>query len=168
MAIRIKTDFGSLTNNNLWLRGMAVFKALTGSVKYSKPPMTMAMLKSLLDAFHEAIIAAMDGGRMARTTRDSLQAQVIAALNHLAAYVQANCDGDPIDSGFEWYDTKAPRKLAQLVDTPSFRRIYLGVNSGEIMLLINKVLYARGYEVRYAALQDGVPGPLDGGRRDER
>jgi hypothetical protein len=159
MAIRIKTDFGSLTNNKLWNRGMAVFNALTGSVKYSKPPMTMAMLKSLLDAFHEAIVEAMDGGKMARTSRDSLQAQVIAALNHLAAYVQANCDGDPSDSGFESYDTKEPRKAAQLVTTPTFRKVYHGVNSGEMMLLINAVLYARGYEVQYAALQDGVPGP---------
>ena len=159
MAIRIKTDFGSLTNNNLWIRGMAVFNALTGSLKYSSPPMTMAALKSLLDSFQEAIVAAMDGGRMARTTRDSLQAQVITALNHLAGYVEANCDGDPSDSGFEWYDTKTRRKDAQLVDTPNFRRIYLGANTGEIMLLIKRVLYARGYEVRYAALQDGVPGP---------
>ena len=83
MAIRISTDFGSLTNNKLWNRGMAVFLALTGSVKYSNPPMAMAMLKSLLDAFHEAIVEAMDGGKMARTTRDSLRAQVITALNHL-------------------------------------------------------------------------------------
>jgi hypothetical protein len=159
MAIRTSTDFGSLTNNKLWNRGMAVFKALTGSVKYSTPPMTMAMLKSLLDAFNEAIIAAMDGGKKARTTRDSLQAQVIDALNHLASYVQANCNGDASDSGFESYDTKTRRKAAPLVETPTFRKVYLGANSGEIMLLINRVLNARGYEVRYAALQDGVPGP---------
>ena len=159
MAIRISTDFGSLTNNKLWNRGMAVFLALTGSVKYPNPPMAMAMLKSLLDAFHEAIVAAMDGGKMARTTRDSLRAQVITALKHLAAYVQANCDGDPSDSGFESYDTQTPRKPAQLVTTPTFRKVYRGVNSGEIIFLINAVLYARGYEVQYAALQDGIPGP---------
>jgi hypothetical protein len=34
-----------------------------------------------------------------------------------------------------------------------------GSNSGEIMLLINAVPYARGYQVQYAALKDGVPGP---------
>src|SRR5215471_9713367 len=69
MAIRIKTDFGSLTNNELWNRGMVVFLALSGSLKYSNPPMAMVMLKSLLDAFHAAIVDAMDGGKMARTTR---------------------------------------------------------------------------------------------------
>jgi hypothetical protein len=159
MAIRIRTDFGSLTNNKLWNRGMVVFLALSGSVKYPNPPMTMAMFKPLLDDFHEAILEAMDGGKMTRTTRDSLQAQVITALNHLAAYVQAKCDGDPSDSGFESYDTKTPRKTAQLVTTPTFRKVYHGVNSGEMMLLINSVLYARGYEVQYAALQNGVPGP---------
>jgi hypothetical protein len=159
MAIRIKTDFGSLTHNNLWNRGMAVFLALSGSVKYSNPPMAMVALKSLLDAFHEAKIEAMDGGKMARTNRESLHAQVITALNHLASYVQANCDGDPSDSGFESYDTKTPRKAGQLVTPPSFRKVYQGVNSGEMMLLINAVLYARGYEVQYAALQDGNPGP---------
>jgi len=159
MAIRISTDFGSLTNNKLWNRGMAVFLALPGSLKYSNPPMTMAMLKSLLDALNEAIIEAMEGTKTARTTRDSLQAQVITALKHLAAYVQANCDGDASDSGFESYDTKTRRKPARLVTTPDFRKIYRGLNSGEIMFLINAVLYARGYEVQYAALQDGVPGP---------
>ena len=159
MAIRIATDFGSLTNNKLRNRAMAVFLALTGSIKYSNPPMPMVMYKSLLDAFHEAILAAMDGGKMARTTRDSFRAQVITALKHLAAYVQANCDGDPSDSGFESYDTQTPRKSAQLVTTPTFRRIYHGVNSGEIMLLINAIPYARGYEVQYAAIQDGLAGP---------
>ena len=54
---------------------MAVFLALSGSVKYSNPPIAMPMIKSLLEDFHEAIVAAMDGGKMARTTRDSLQAQ---------------------------------------------------------------------------------------------
>ena len=138
---------------------MVVFHAVSGNVKYPNPPMALPTLKSLLDAFHEAIIAAMDGGKIARTTRDSLQGQVITALNLLAVYVEANCDGDPSDSGFESYDTKAPRKTAQLVTTPTFRRVYHGVNSGDMMLLINAVEYARGYEVQYAALQNGVPGP---------
>src|SRR5205807_7398714 len=84
--------------------------------------------------------------------------QVITALNHLAAYVEASCGGDPSDSGFESYNTRT-RKAAQPVTTPTFRKLFHGVNPGEIMLLINAVLYARGYEVQYAALQDGVPGP---------
>ena len=46
--------------------------------------MTMAMLQSLLDEFHAAIIASIDGGTKARVLRDSLRERVIAALKHIA------------------------------------------------------------------------------------
>jgi hypothetical protein len=157
MAERISVDFGSLTNNQLWQRGMAVVLALLGNVRYPNPPVAMAMLQSLLDAFHAAIIDAMEGSKKAMTLRDSLQAQVISALKLVASYVQENANGDFSNTGFETYDTT--RKTGQLVSTPTFRRIYHGVNSGEIMLLINAVPYARGYQVQYAALKGGDPGP---------
>jgi hypothetical protein len=157
MAERISVDFGSLTNNQLWQRGMAVVLALTGNVKYPNPPVAMAILQSLLAAFHAAIIDAMEGSRKAMTLRDSLRAQVISALKMVASYVQENADGDFSNAGFETYSTT--RKTGQLVTTPTFRRIYDGPNSGEIMFLINAVPYARGYQVQYAALKDGVPGP---------
>ena len=157
MAERISVDFGSLTNNQLWQRGMAVVLALTGNVKYANPPVAMAMLQSLLGAFHAAIIDAMEGSKKAMTLRDSLRAQVISALKMVASYVQENANGDFSNTGFETYRTT--RKTGQLVTTPTFRRIYRGPNSGEIMVLINAVPYARGYQVQYAALKDGVPGP---------
>jgi hypothetical protein len=157
MAERISVDFGSLTNNQLWQRGMAVVLALTGNVKYPNPPVAMAMLQSLLGAFHAAIVDAMEGSKKAMTLRDSLRAQVISALKMVASYVQENANGDFSNTGFETYDTT--RKTGQLVTTPTFRRIYRGPNSGEIMFLINAVPYARGYQVQYAALKDGVPGP---------
>ena len=42
MAERISVDFGSLTYNQLWQRGMAVVLALTGNVRFPNPPVTMA------------------------------------------------------------------------------------------------------------------------------
>jgi hypothetical protein len=158
MAERIRTDFGSLNNNELWQRGMAVVLALTGNVRFPNPPVAMAMLKSLWEAFKAAIIDAMEESKKAMVLRDSLRAQVISALKLVAVYVQENANGDFSGTGFETYDTKA-RKTGQPVETPAFRKVYHGANSGEIMLLINAVLYARGYQVQYAALQDGVPGP---------
>ena len=158
MAERIYTDFGSLDNNELRQRGMAVVLALMGNVRFPNPPVTMAMLKSLLDAFQAAIIDAMEGSKKAMALRDSLRAQVISALKQVAAYVQENANGDFSQTGFETYDTSA-RKTGQLVETPTFRKLYHGANSGEMMLLINAVPYARGYQVQYAALKDGVPGP---------
>jgi hypothetical protein len=158
MAERISIDFGSLDNNELRQRGMAIVLALLEDVRFPNPPVTMAMLKSQLDAFHAAIIDAMEGSKKAMTLRDSLRAQVISALKQVAAYVQENANGDFSKTGFETYDT-AVRKTGQLVETPTFRKLDRGANSGEIMLFINAVPYARGYQVQYAALKDGVPGP---------
>ena len=90
--------------------------------------------------------------------RDSLRAQVISALKQVAAYVQENANGDFSKTGFETYETTA-RKTGQLVESPTFRKVYRGANSGEIMLLINAVDYARGYQVQYAAVKDDVPDP---------
>ena len=160
MPDRISVDFGSLSNGELWERGGAVVLALTGSVKYSNPPVTMAILKSLLDNFQGAIadtLGGQQGSKMAMATRDALRAQVISALRQVANYVQENSGGDLSGTGFETYDNK--RKPPQPVTTPTFRKIYRGPNSGEIMFLINAVPNARGYEVQYAALQDGVSGP---------
>jgi hypothetical protein len=157
MAERISVDFGSLANNQLWERGMAVVLALTGNVKYSNPPVAMAILKSLLDAFHAAIVDAMEGSKKAMALRDSLRAQVISALKLVASYVRENANGDYSNTGFKTYDTT--RTTGQLVTTPTFRRVYHGSNSGEIMLLIDAMPYALGYQVQYAALKEGAPGP---------
>jgi hypothetical protein len=152
MADRISVDFGSLTNNPLWQRGMAVVLALTGNVKFPNPPVMMAMLKSLLDAFKAAIVDAMEGSKMAMVTRDSLRAQVISALKLVAVYVQENENGDFSETGFETYSTNT-RKMGQFVTTPTFRKLYRGPNSSEIMFLINAEPYARGNQVQYAALK---------------
>lgn len=158
MAERIYTDFGSLDNNELWQRGMAVVLALMGNVRFPNPPVTMALLKSLLDAFKAAITDAMEGSKKAMALWDSLRAQVISALKQVAAYVQENANSDFSKTGFETYDTAA-RKTSQLVETPTFRKLDHGSNSGEIMLLINAVPHARAYQVQYTALKDGIPGP---------
>ena len=86
MAERILVDFGSLTKNQLWNRGMAVVRALTGNVRFPNPPVTMPMLKSLLATFHTAIVDAMEGSKKAMTLRDSLRVQVIGALKQVASY----------------------------------------------------------------------------------
>ena len=161
MAERISVDFGSLTYNQLWQRGMAVVLALTGNVRFPNPPVTMAWLKSLLATFQAAIIDTQggnQGSKKAMALRDSLRAQVISALKLVASYVQENANGDFTNTAFETYDT-AKRKIGQLVSTPTFRRLYRGSNSGEILLLINAVPCAKFYQVQYAVLQNDVPGP---------
>jgi hypothetical protein len=155
MAERISVDFGSLTNNQLWQRGMAVVLALTGNVKYPNPPVAMAMLQSLLGAFHAAIVDAMEGSKKPMTLRDSLRAQVISALKMVASYVQENANGDFSNTGFETYDTT--RKTGQLVTTPTFRRIW-GPNLGKIMFLINAVPMPAAIKCNTPRLRTASPG----------
>ena len=97
MADRISIDFGSLRNSQLWERGLAVVLALTGNVKYSNLPVSMAMLKSLLEAFQAALsdtVGVNQGSKRAMAARDSLRGQVISALKQTAVYVQENSNGD--------------------------------------------------------------------------
>lgn len=103
-------------------------------------------------------MGANQGSKKAMALRDSLRAQVISALKQVAGHVQENANGDFSGTAFETYSTTT-RKTGQLVTTPTFRKLYRGTKSGEIMLLINAVPYARGYQVQYAALKDGVPEP---------
>jgi Fibronectin type III domain len=162
MADRITVDFGSLTNNQLAQRGLTVVLALKGNDRLPNLPLTMEMLESLLTTFQAAIadtVGGNQGSRKAMALRDSLRVQVISALKQVAGYVQENANGDFSDTGFETYSTTT-RKTGQLVTTPSFRKLYRGPNSGEIMFLINAVPYARGYQVEYAALKDGILGPF--------
>src|SRR5258708_31255550 len=129
MADRISIDFGSLTNSQLWERGLAVVLALTGKVKYSNLPVSMAMLKSVLDAFQAAIsdtVGVNEGSKKAMAARDSLRGQVISALKQIAAYVQENSNGDLSGAGFETYGQT--RTMGQPVTTPRFRKLYRGAN----------------------------------------
>jgi hypothetical protein len=127
MADRISVDFGSLSNNELWLRGSAVAQALDGSTKYPNPPVSVAEVKSRVDAFHDAIVnakGANQGSEMAMAARDSLRAEMISTLKLIAAYMQANSGGDLSDSGFE--TVSSTRKPPQPVTTAKFRWVKRG------------------------------------------
>ena len=156
MADRIKTDFRSLSKNDLWLRGCAVAQALDGNPKYPDPPVSALDLRSQADDLHAWIVMAMDGSRTARTTRDSLSAQLISTLKLIVPYVEKNCGGDLSDSGFEWYTPT--RKAPQPVATPKFRWIESRPKSHLFQLMIAAVDGARGYEVEVTPLKDEVPG----------
>ena len=154
MADRIRVNFGSLSKNKLCQRGSAVAKALDGSIKYPTPP--VAEVQSQADALHQAIVAAMEGSKTPMAKRDSLGEQLISTLKQVVPYVQANCGGDPSDSGFE---TLSPtRKPPQPVTTPKFRWIKRGPTSGSSLLMIGRVEGARGYQVEYTRLKDEIPG----------
>jgi len=159
MAERITVDFGSLSHNDLRMRGAAVAKALDGSIKYTNPPVSVANLKSQVDQFHEAHLDATgpnQGSRRAMVKRDSLRAQLISTLKLIVPYVQANCGGDLSDSGFETYSPS--RRQPQPVTRAKFRWIKRGKNSGSLLLMIGRVAGARGYEVEYTPLKDEIAG----------
>jgi Fibronectin type III domain len=156
---RISVDFDSLSSSNLWNRGGAVVLALDGNPRFPNPPVSMEDLKALVDAYSGSLVTLLGdkGTKRAMATRDSRRAELIRNLKLVAAYVQANCGGDASGTGFE--TVSKTRKPPKPVSTPSIRKIGRGPISGTIILYIAAMLYASSYEVRYAAMNGGIPGP---------
>ena len=80
MAERILVNFGSLANNSLSQRGMAVVLALTGNVRFPNPPVAMA-IKYNTPRFRTAFRPVDGDRRYAREIR--VQNQRTDAENHL-------------------------------------------------------------------------------------
>jgi hypothetical protein len=120
---------------------------------YSLPPVDMAAFKAVIDAYNTAAAAAQhDGGKNAVTERDKLRLEALSMYRLLGHYVETESKNDMntfVSSGFQAAST--PMKIpAQPVATPFVESIEQG-NTGQFLVKIKRVAYARHYEVRYTS-----------------
>ena len=130
-SLKAVTGFGKLDPNTLANTAHIVAKGVGGN-----PPVDPAALDASANTLSEAVMAAMDGGKNAKTIREKQRKMVIQDLNLLAVYVQNVSNDDPAIFAASGFAAKPTGKSApQPVGAPTFRSLDFGVNSGQIVAM---------------------------------
>lgn len=104
LNIRVALSFATFTNDQLNSFAILVLACLKNNALFPNPPVTLANLATLLDAYQQALTAAAIGGpkdtALLKEARDAL----IAALRQIAGYIQSlglTNESDVLSSGFD-------------------------------------------------------------------
>ena len=160
-SLKAVTGFGKLDPNTLVNTAHHVAAGIGGNpVLFPNPPIDPAALDASGNKLAEAVLAAMDGGKTAKTVVKKQRKLIIQDLNLLAVFVQNVSNDDPVIFEASGFTAKPTGKSApQPVAVPSFRSIDYGANSGQIAVSVKKVSGAKSYFIRYAVMNGTTPGP---------
>jgi len=151
---------GALAYGALLALGINVAKNLTGNAAFPNPPVDLTAFSALLSSFSASIAAALEGGKNAKAVRDKDRKLIIQDLKALALYVQNNCNDDMTIFTTSGFTAKASTKTAgQPVAIPTIKSLDYGLLPGELTASIKSVTGAKAYNIRYAPLTGGLPGP---------
>ena len=160
--LRVLLNFASAPDHALEERATAVHGGLYGQPAYPTPPVTQAALLTGITNFSTSIATAEMGGPAETAEKNNMREILIGLLRQLATYVQENHGNNLatlLSSGFEAASTN---NASVPLETPSITDIRNG-NSRQLILHVEPVENARGYNVRYALIgANGLPGPYIG------
>ena len=163
-ATQIKAKLGlhGVSDTDAAKAFMTSYEGLLNNPKFPNPPVALADFKSGIDTFGALIIDAEDGGKKAISAKDKQRVAVIKMYTQLGHYVEAACNDDLATfntSGFTQIPPKV-RTAPQPLTEAKFSSIDRGANSGDVVVLPEKLTGAVSFDVRYA-LQGagGVLGP---------
>jgi hypothetical protein len=159
-SLKAVTGFSKLNPNALANMAHHVATGIGGnSVHFPNPPIDPKALDASGNTLAEAVLAAMDGGKTAKTVVKKQRKLIIQDLNLLAVFVQNVSNDDPVIFALSGFTAKPTGKSApQPVSVPSFRSLDYGSNSGQIAVYVKKVSGAKSYFIRYAVMNGTTPG----------
>jgi hypothetical protein len=158
-ATKIKAKLGlhGVSDTDAAKAFMTSYEGLLNNSKFPNPPVDLATYKSGIDQFTALIIDAEDGGKKAISAKDKQRVAVIKMYTQLGHYAEAACNDDLatfITSGFTQQAPKI-RTAPQPLTEAKFVSIDRGANSGDVVVLPEKVTGAVAYDVRYALVGNG-------------
>ena len=159
MKANIKLDLKSLTPVRLLALLRHVAASLDGNPAYPAPPVAPAALRALADTFTLSILDATAGSRQSKLVRNDRDAEVRAALRHVADYVRMMAQGDESmlhSSGFSL--AKVPG-ASQPIGTPWMKSAVMTGRNGEVLLSWSGVVNRRTYQVYRTDKLPSLPDP---------
>jgi hypothetical protein len=159
-SLKAVTGFSKLDPNTLANTAHLVAKGIGGNpLSFPNPPINPAALDASANTLSEAVMAAMDGGKTAKTVVKKQRKLVIQDLNLLAVFVQNVSNDDPAIFAESGFTAKPTGKSGpQPVGAPTFRSLDFGVNSGQVVVSVKKQAGAKSYFIRYAVMNGTTPG----------
>src|SRR5215470_12673829 len=158
-SLKAVRGFGKLDPNALANMAHHVATGIGGnSAHFPNPPVDPAALDASGNTLAEAVLAAIDGGKIAKTVVKKQRKLIVQDLNLLAVYVQNVSNDDPVIFAASGFTPKPTGKSApQPVGAPKFRSLDFGVNSGQIVVSVKAQAGAKSYFIRYAVMAGATP-----------
>ena len=88
--IRAVMAFNAMTDANLVVLANGVLKGLTGNASFPNPTVSLTTFGNDITAYSNAITAALDGGKNAKSAREKAKKVGVKDLRQLAMYVESN------------------------------------------------------------------------------
>jgi len=153
ISYRVSYAFGVLPDTKLDGFGANVVVKMTGNPAFPASPLTMAELGALRLGFHNALLAALQGGSQLIALREEARAELVLALRHVGAYVQSVAGqslATLLSSGFEAVSTN---RAQSPLDTPVILAIDNSMST-QFTLRLQAVANARTYQIQKCVTGD--------------
>jgi len=155
--IRAVTGFSTMIDAILVVFANAVLKALTGNASFPNPTVPLTTLGNDITTYSNAITAALDGGKNAKSAREKAKKVVVKDLKQLANYVENNCNDEMAIFTTSGFTARAKPSPSAPVAVPTFKSLDYGPHPGEILVWIKSVPGAKAYNVRFAPMPPTPP-----------
>jgi hypothetical protein len=146
---RINLGFGRYTDAALLVIAQAILAALTGNTFFPTPTPTLAALQTAVEAYSEALAAAVDGGKTAVAAKNARKQELMDLLVQLGIYVMLTANGDVEMLSSSAFPLTKDRQPLPPLEKPEITKMESGINSGELHVSINAVKGARTYVYQY-------------------
>ncbi len=136
----------------------AILTGMSGNTNYPTPSPTLAVIRTALGVFSDAVDAAAGGGVALTAVKNEKRAALVTLVRQLASYVQVTCNANLavlLTSGFP--PQKPTRSPIGELPAPANLTVMLGTHTGELDASATPVPGAAVYNWRVAtAAQPGV------------
>ena len=147
-------NFSRLTDDELNTKANHILVSMTGNTHFPDATTRTAKVKTDLDNFNDALIAAADGGKPKTADKDKKRKLLEKSLKELALYAQLNCNEDVailLTTGFDVYKDGEP---AEEPGAPENFKLEAGQNSGSVVASVDPNKNARVYVFEYTLVPE--------------
>ena len=155
--IRAVMGFNAMADANLVVLANGVLKGLTGNASFPNPTVALTAFENNITVYSNAITAALDGGKNAKSARQKAKKAVVKDLRQLAMYVESNCNDEMAIFTTSGFTARAKASPSGPVDVPTFKSLDYGVHPGQILVWIKSVPGAKAYNMRYGPMPPTPP-----------
>jgi len=160
--IRAVMGFNAMTDANLVVFANGVLKGLTGNASFPNPTVPLTTFGNDITAHSNAMTAALDGGKNAKTASKKTKKAVVNDLRQLAMYAESNCNEDMAIFTTSGFTARAKPAASGPVAVPTFKSLDYGAHPGEILVFIKSVTGAKSYNVRFGPMPPTPPASAGG------
>jgi fibronectin type III domain protein len=161
--MRVSLNFSNVKDTDLWGKFKGIgYKMKLNNRRFPETPVDLEDFAAMVDEYHGAIAAAMDGSKKAILQRQKLRSQATKMARQLGHYVEDVADGDLETIYAAGFDPAYKyRRLRQALPQTGIKRVLHGPSSGTALVYIIPIPRSKGkvahYELGYAKQNgDGI------------